>query len=264
MTISTLAVDQLADADAVDRAIETLYGTQYLGTGVLHVTSVWRKDPDTHLSIRIGPESPTSDIDQLALQLARARADAIVTTGRILRLEPDLNHSIQGPGRLPQGLADWRTKRMGKHKPAASLVMTSGRDLPLGHPIFKGPGRVLIYTDSKGAWNVESRAADAGVEVVADDSPTPQKAIDVLRAQLGCATISIEAGPTVSRRLYEPPMKVDELLLSVYRGSNLSPKARGLRHIPPRDLERLMTRVSGPFVDADQEPHWEFHRYLKN
>lgn len=263
MTHSPLIPEHLQNADAVDDAVRTLFGAGhdvFLGSGLLHVTSVWRKDPKTHLTLRIGPHAPPSPIDFFLLNLCRARADGIVTTGRILRQEPELSHRLQGPAAA--GLEDWRRKRQQKTTPPVSLVMTSGRDLDFHHPLFEGPGRVLIYTDPQGAWEVESRATDVGAEVVADPAPSPRGAVDVLRRQLGCATISIEAGPSVSRQYYEPPVIVDELVLSIYTADHLAPQARGTRQIPPEDLRRLLRRPTAPYVDP-AEPDWEFHRLLR-
>ena len=264
MSSKSLDLEQIQDADGVDAALRDLYGRNSaevpLGTGVLHVTSVWRKDLDTHLTIRIGPHAPPSPLDFFSLNLTRARADAIVTTGRILRQEPELSHRLQGPAAA--GLEAWRRERLHKTRPPISLVLTSGRGLDFSHPLFQGPGRVLIYTDTEGAWELESRAADVGAEVVADPSPSPRGAVDVLRRQLGCATISIEAGPSVARQYYEPPVQVDELLLSVYTAPDLPPQARGTRQPPAAELERLLQHQAGPYVDA-AEPDWEFHRYLR-
>ena len=261
-TDSELNFHRMATAEDVDQAIQTLYGTSYLGTGILHVTSVWRKDPDTHLTLRIGPYAPPSPVDFFILNLARARADAILTTGKILRQEPELQHRIQGPEQSADALSRWRAERLGKENPPVSLVLTSGRDLDFHHPLFQGPGRVLVYTDGDGAWEIESRAADVGVEVVAAPTPTPRGALELLRAELGCATISVEAGPSVSRSFYEEPVVIDELMLSIFNGDDLPPQARGGRQVPPSELDRIFVAPAPVYRDA-AEPDWEFHRWVR-
>ncbi len=260
-----LDIGTLSTADAVSSAIRRLYGPGFHGTGVVHVTSVWRRDPDTQLVIRIGPDAPACAFDQLVLNWTRARADAIITTGRILRQEPELSHQLQGPGSSAQGLARWRTEVLGKTRPPISLLLTSGRDLDFAHPLFSGPGRVVILTDRRGGWNLESRASDAGVEIVALDNPTPRDAIGLLRLEFGCATISVEAGPSVSRQFYEPPTVIDELLLSVYGGEPLPPAARGQRHVTPKQIEAAFRQPYPAYsvVGDDGRSPWDFYRYVR-
>ena len=260
-----IQIDTLTTADDVKQTIRQIYGNHFLGTGVIHVTSVWRRDASTHLTIRMGPEAPVSSFDQFALSLSRARADAIVTTGRILRQEPQLSHSLQGPGASSEGLARWRAEELGKARPPISLVLTTGRDLDFSHPLFQMPSRTILLTDRKGGWNLESRASDAGVEVIPIDHPTPQDAIGLLRSEFGCATISIEAGPSVARQYYESPVMVDELMLSVYCGEPLKPGARGLRQVTPEQIAALFREPAPPFcvADTDGRPSWEIRRYLR-
>ena len=260
-----LEIGSLSTADSISSAICRLYGSGFHGTGVVHVTSVWRKDPETQLVIRIGPDAPSSGVDQFILNWARARADAIITTGRILRQEPELSHHLQGPGSSAEGLTRWRAEVLGKPRPPISLILTSGRDLDFSHPLFSGPSRIVILTDRRGAWNLESRASDAGVELVALDNPTPRDAIGMLRLEFGCATISVEAGPSVSRQYYEPPAIVDELLLSVYRGEPLPPGARGRRHVTQQQIERTFHEPHPAYsaMGEDGRSPWDFHRYVR-
>ena len=260
-----LDIGTLSTVDLVDSAIRQIYGPIFPATGVLHVTSVWRRDPSTHLTIRIGRDAPRCAVDQFALNWARARADAIITTGRILRQEPELGPHLQGPGLLAQGLALWRSEVLGKSLPPISLILTSGRELDFTHTLFSGAGRYVVLTDRQGAWNLESRASDAGVEVVAMDNPTAHDAIELLRSEFGSATISVEAGPSVSRQYYEPPMVIDELLLSIYRGEPLPPGARGLRQVRPEQIEYSFRQPYPAFsaLGDDGKAPWEFRRYLR-
>ena len=60
--------------------------------GVLHVAAVWETPDGRYRTLRVGEGAIRSASDAVVLSAARARADAIVTTGRILRDEPELMH----------------------------------------------------------------------------------------------------------------------------------------------------------------------------
>jgi len=92
---------ELTDAASVDRAALALFGSP-LDTrpAVSHSTAVWRADEDQPvLSIRINEHSPKSELDFLALHIGRARADAIIITGKILREEPELTYDLRADPR---------------------------------------------------------------------------------------------------------------------------------------------------------------------
>lgn len=256
-------IASLATAEDVDRHARALYGQVPVATGLLHPTAVWRKDPDTYLSLRIGPEAPSSAHDAFVLGLARARADAIITSGRTLRQEGDLTHALDGPGSMGQALAEWREQRLAKPRAPVSLVLTESGDVDLHHPFFDGPGRQMIFTGPAGAWKLESRAADAGVELVTVAEPTPRGAVDLLRAELGAATVSIEAGPSVARSFYEAPLMVDEVLLSVFVGENLATGARGSRQKPPAELDRLFAHHCPLVHSTSSDGPWQHGRWWR-
>ncbi|MEM6794337.1 MAG: hypothetical protein AAF725_10160 [Acidobacteriota bacterium] len=267
------STDLLGGADDVDLWIERIYGASArsarLPGGLLHPTSVWRprRDgqwSDLQLALRIGAETPVSWHDAFALNLCRARADAIVTTGRILRAEKNLRHDLGGPGSMPQALAAWRRERLAKANPPVSLVLTRGGEIDLQHPFFRNAaGRVVVYTSRPGAWRLESRAADAGVEVEAVDEPTPQGAIHFLRAAFGAATMSLEAGPSVARALYRPRLEIDELLLSTFLGDGLPTSVRGGRQLERSAIDRLMKRASEPFLAESKDGSWQLERWVR-
>lgn len=254
----------LAEAADVARYSERQWGDALSGTGVVHATAVWRRDPETHVTLRVGPEAPAARHDTLALGLLRARADAILTTGRILRAEPEATHALPGPGPLRAALAAWRREILGKVRAPVSLVLTSGRDVDFDHPFFRaGVGRKVVFTSRAGAFALESRAIDFGVEVVAVEEPTPRAALEFLRAAFGAATIAVEAGPSVARGLYEQPLVIDEVMLSIFAGPDPPTRARGARQPPPAELRRLFPRRSRPFRVASEDGPWEFVRYSR-
>ncbi len=255
-------IAELDSAAAVAAKAEEIYGAPLTSTGVVHVTSVWRRRT-AYLTLAIGPRTPRSAHDALVLNLTRARADAILTSGRILRREPRLEHRLGGPGRVPEALAAWRREHLGKDSPPVTLVLTSGRRLDFDHPIFSAGTRAVVYTSRAGQWRLESRAADRGVEVVGVDEPSVGGAIDLLRYQFGAATISVEAGPSVSRQLYEPPVTVDELLLSVYDAPQIPAGVRGDPFLDAGELVHVFSRASLPYRVATADGEWSFQRFLR-
>lgn len=255
-------IADLSTADDVQAAVREIYGADLDSTGVVHVTAV-RQRRDVYETLKILPETPKCAHDFFVLNVARARADAIVTTGKILREEPRLEHRLQGPGRVAEALAAWRRDCLGKSRPPVTLVLTSGRDLDLGHPVFKAWTRPVIYTGREGHWRLESRAADHGVEVVGVDEPGVRGAIEFLRYQFGAATISIEAGPSVSCRLYEPPPAVDELLLSVVEVADLPASVRGGKFLTAADVGRVFSRYTVPYRVTTEDGEWRFQRFLR-
>ena len=92
----------LADADAVSAELESIYGVEPKSSGVVHVTAVWQRGDGDLVTLRTAAGAPRVAHDALVLGLARARADAILTTAEVLRCEPGLRHDLSGPGELPQ------------------------------------------------------------------------------------------------------------------------------------------------------------------
>ncbi len=280
---------QQLTADDVDAKLARLYGPGVAeDRGIVHITAVWADptngadstdganstdgadpidgaDPNArYRTIAINDAAPTSDCDFFALQVARARADAIVTTGRNLREEPDLSHAFQGP--MAAALADWR-QRLGKRHPARVLVLTSGRDVPLDHPALCAAGPATIYTaaDAIDSLRAKRRASDAAeLELVGAAEPSIHHAIDYLRTAHGCQTIVIEAGPSTASALYSAdPVQVDELLLSVFHGPALAERARAGAFLSEAALRaRLPHRSPGARVVEHGAP-WCFWRYTR-
>jgi len=258
--------DQIADirtADDVAAKVREIYDAPLKATGVVHVTAVWRRPRGGYLTLAINQDTPESAHDAFVLNLTRARADAIVTTGKNLRAEPELNHDLQGPGDLGQALLHWRRDHLGKPNRPVTLVLTSGRTLDLGHRIFRSWTRPVIYTGREGGWRLESRAADAGVEVVPVAEPSLRAAVDFLRREFGAATVAIEAGPSTSRELYDDPLRVDELLLSVYEAPDLPQTVRGGDFLTAEDLARLFPRFSPPHRVRTGDGEWRFLRFQR-
>lgn len=270
----------LATSDAVSAELVRIYGAEPKSTGVVHVTAVWQQADGGLVTLRTGADAPRIAHDALVLGLARARADAILTTAEVLRREFELRHELPGPGELPRGLAHWR-RALGKASPPLLCVMTRSGDVDLGHPAFRLGGRSVIYAGRPAAWTLESRTADAGVELVASDDPSPQDAVSLLRREFGAATVVVEAGPSVARELYRdaegeaesprvsgwlpgPPARVDELLLTVFHGAELETRFRGPRFLARADVEAALGRpVSTRRMRSVDGGEWELARYVR-
>lgn len=262
-----LQLHRVETADEVDELLERVYGSRLRATGVVHVLAAWQRPDDGRLVVlRSGGEAPRPALDHLALGISRARADALLTTAAVLRAEPDLRHDLPGPGSLPRALAEWRRRRPAAARgdaPPILWVMTRSGRLDLSHPAFVRPGRTVVYTDRDGAWALESQAMDYGVELVVDEEPTPRRAVERLRREFGAATVAVEAGPTVARRLYDPPPEVDELLLTVLHRQELDGSLRGPRFLRRAEVEARLGSPRSSYRLASDGEHWELLRYQR-
>jgi len=253
-------IDRLATAADVVAMAERLYGAPLTpgdGRRVIHPTAVWRRGDGALVTLKINDATPKSAHDFFVLNLCRARADAIVTSGKILREESDLRHDLQGPAK--DALQAWRRDELGKTAPPVSLVLTSGRGLDLRHLLFRGATRPVVYTSHEGA----ERLAGADVEVVAAAAPSLRGALAELEERYGARVISIEAGPSSTAALYEPPPAVDELLLSVYEEREIPERVRGGAVLEPRRLAALFARPRPPYRTPAASGRWSFARYLR-
>jgi len=239
----------------VEARVRALYGCRVEEVAVLHVAALWqRPGGDLHV-LRIGEQSPRSDTDDFTLSLARARADAIVTTGRILRLEPRLTHELLGPTGLQADLREWRAQRLGRSEPARSAVLSSGRELDLDHPLLRAAGRPLILTSPAAVARLSGAARPRGIELLGLEPLDLRASLAALQAR-GARCISIEAGPRSALQLYEAPLAVDELMLSVYEEPDLPPAAQGAPFLAPERIAQLLPHVSAPTRSGG----WRFER----
>ncbi len=249
-------------ADVVS-ATETIYQDPLTSTGILHVTAVWRDGNESLLTLKINQDTPRCEHDTLVLSMTRARADAIVTTGRILRSEPHLRLELLGPARVTAALHAWRREILGKAAPPWGLVLTSGRNLDLGHPLLASWARPVIFTSRDGYQRLHPAAAERGIEVIGVDEPSLRGALAWLRDERGARTISVEAGPTTSSRLYETPAVVDEVLLSVFEAPELCHTVRGQPFLSLAVLRQRFAHRSAGFRVATADGSWLFQRFVR-
>ncbi len=245
----------------VQARLRALYGAVPDDSGVIHVTAVWRAPSGPPRVLRIGPATPRSDTDFLVLNAARARAGAIVTSGRVLREEPGVTHALQGPDAVVRDLERWRRDELGLEAAPLSAVLTSGRELDLDHPLLAS-GRALLFVpeEAVAALRARARARGRAVEVVGHPAPDVRALVAWLREFRDVHTVSIEAGPTTARELYRSPLAVDELLLSVFEGASLPAGVEGPPFLSGAELARLLPRATPPVQVAEPDGPWSFTR----
>lgn len=239
---------------------------------MIHVASAWQAPDDGEwFSLRIGPETPRSPTDAFVLGLARARARAIVTTGRILRDEPGLVHRDDTAEGV--ALAIWRRERLGLDEPPQLVVLSRGSDLDLAHPAFAA-SRAIWVTGHAAAEAATARArlsavgrsdaqADAlGLEVIGRDRPGLLDTIALLHAR-GLAPVLVEAGPNTASVLYEEEGRVDELLLSICHAPSLAKSVRGARQPGADALARAGLVECSRQSRAEPNGRWTFTRHRR-
>ena len=116
---------ELSDASSVDRAARALFGGDFgERPRVSHSFAAWESAEGAPLTtILINEHSPRSELDWLSLHIARARADAIVITGKILRDEPSLSFDLRADARWGDALLSWRKERWGITEPPWLLIL---------------------------------------------------------------------------------------------------------------------------------------------
>jgi len=253
---------ECSSAADVDAVVERLYGPVDLavGEGVLHVTALW--DPPGRdgplVTLRINEHTPRSDHDFSVLNLARARADAIVCSGRMLRMEPRTRYDLQGPGSSPRALGAWRRERAGRREPPLLVVLTSGRGFDPGHVALAGEPRPVVYAPREATGELEAKTQGTRIEVVGAEDPSLRGVVAWLRRTRGARLVSMEAGPTTSARLYEPPVAVDELMLSRYREAELDERVVGPELLSMHELETRVGAGTAPVDVGEPSGRWTF------
>ena len=217
--------------DLCARRIQEIYSSRLLEpAGVLHAMSAWRSPEGRLFILRVGPETPRSATDAFALGLTRARVDAIVTTGQILRDEPALTSDLRDPR-----LVAWRRERLGKARPPLVVVLSRGQGLDRSHPLF-GAAEVCVRS--------------AGL----------RDSLAWLRTERGITSVAVEAGWSTTREVYDPPLAIDELLLSICRSSELAPGIQGGELSSLEVFGRLFGQRSEHDFNEESGP-WSFLRF---
>lgn len=244
----------LVTASDVERAALALFGDPLRDRPALsQVAAVWSPGDGRNRVIEVGPRAPQSATDRFVLELARARADAILTTGANLRAEPRLQFDLTGPG--SPALMRWRVD-VHELGPPIALILTSGRDLDPEHPALKGPARVVLYVPREAVDPIrKSLTSFRWITVHGVDRTDAREAIAWLRAERAARCVSIEAGPRTAMPLLEHD--VDQLLLSRYTGALDDDLIAG-DFLDDTALADRFTRAAATPADADG---WIFERW---
>lgn len=264
MSDTPIDFDAIRHAADVPPAIRMLYGTDLpIDAGIIHPTAVWQASGDRYLTLKLNSETPRSRYDRFVLNLARARADTLLTTGKILREEPQLSTGLLGDGPECDALLAWRRDMLGRHHPPTVLVLTSGQGarVDLDHPAFRGWAAPILFTGHAAAEGLFAEALARSIEVVSHEAPSIHEAVAYLQGELDCRTVSVEAGPSTSLALYRPAVEVDELLLSVYHGAGVPDSVRGPAFLSPADVTAAFGLGSMPYQVDEAGGPWSFHRF---
>jgi hypothetical protein len=260
-------------AQQVDRLLVALQGDSLASfRGVLHLAAVWQP-PATgsaraeRVVMAINDQTPKSDLDFFLLEAGRAWAQAVLTTGKILRHESELSFELHGPA--AGALSAWRTVcGFGEHGEGLEtlptiVVLTRGKGLDLEHrafePCLKGRMRVVLLTGASSRAVLEELVRDrpGRFEVVAVADPGARAAVSWAQAA-GLERIVVEAGPSSAAHLYRSPPLVDRLSLSRYLAASIPASVVG-GSFPGGELEDSFEQV----FDTAGAGDWRFEQWKR-
>lgn len=206
--------------DAVAERLVALLGAEPRGPrGVVHSAYVDARTDALRL-LRIGPFTPRCEADGFLLHAARASADAILTTGRILREEPLLRYDLGAHLGLHEALLAYRVERLDKADPPRLFVLTRG-EIPRDHPALRGYARATLLVGGPRPHDVDA----AGLDLVRLGERTLGT---FLRERVGeHPTLLVEAGVETVVPLYRQGGIVDELVLTCVCAGDVDPAALG-------------------------------------
>lgn len=277
------------DADAIEGRIVTLYGRVdwRRATGPLHVAAI---EAERHHIIALGSAAPRSPTDRFVLGFARARADAILTTGEILRSEPDLVHRYAEDADTEAGFAGWRVRVLGRPSPPVLIVLSGSDRFDPAHPALAAAPGGFVWTSPAGRRRLPERIGALEVRTLPESSG-PGAEDDggrggVLRRALreaALGTVLVEAGPGTAEALYPDPEEapvarrpesgaatvdaapadpaaVVELLLSRFEG-RLADAALGPAFVSPRRLRSRLGPPRSSLCVDEPSGRWRFERF---
>ncbi|MFK7894383.1 MAG: hypothetical protein AB8G23_01030 [Myxococcota bacterium] len=229
--------------------------------GILQVTAIAASDRAT---IALGPAAPLSPMDRFLLGFARARVEALVTTGAILRAEPELRHDYAEEPGQDAAWAAWRSKTLGLEAPPALILLSRSGNFPERHPAIEAASAGLLWTSRETRARLGPKLGALDVVVAEEFGAGVAAAIGYAQERLGLRRISVEAGPSASKSLYEETAgaKLSEVLLSLFSGE-LADEARAATFPAEARLSSLGLRKMSR-VDVEQPSGlWTFERYRR-
>ena len=223
--------DLLVTATDVERAALALFGDPFrVRPAVSHVAAVWSPGDGRNRVMRIDPRAPRSDTDRVVVNLTRARADAIVSTGANLRAEPTMQFDLVGPG--TGALMRWRVD-VHELMPPVALILTRADDFDPEHPALKGPARIVLYVPKDRVDAVRKALKSfRWITVHGAEAPGVLDAVRWLREARDARSVSIEAGPSTANVLHGADV-IDELILSRWTGAEFRVYLSGMEDFPP-------------------------------
>ncbi len=284
LDISQSAGDKPRSEDDLGSILEDVYGRvdwQAAG-GVLQVTAIAADDRAT---IALGPDAPSSVFDRFVLGFARARVDALVTTGSILRAEPELVHRYAEDNAQNSEWQGWRTETLGRTAAPGLILLSRSGDFPSDHPAIEAAESGFVWTSKAGRARMGARVGE--LEVVVEEEVEQKEgekedfnfsiaksagarnglaaALCFARTRRGLERIAIEAGPSATRALYLPDSfparaRVDEVLLSLYRGELLA-SARASEFASEEQLRATGLRRVSICEKQEASGVWAFERH---
>ncbi|HAC79556.1 MAG TPA: hypothetical protein DCG06_04615 [Deltaproteobacteria bacterium] len=222
--------------------------------GLLHVMAVASRINGSLGAMRITPQTPTSGTDQFSLEIARARADIILTSGAILRSEPDLQHGISPPATV------WRQEVLGKTDPPEIIFISRGQAIPFDHPALQQPGATLA-TGSATTPQFMREVHRLGIRHRKLPGDSPKALVDqLLSAKM--RTITLECGPSTAAEFYQDSIRVDELMLSWCHGFELPDSLNAGAVESPAGLRRHFGSPRSEYAADDFGHRWSFSRWV--
>lgn len=252
------------DGHDIDARARALYGrVDWRGAcGLLHVAAI---HGPSHRVLAIGPAAPKSETDRFALGLARARADVLVTTGSILRAEPELVHCYAEAASQDRVFARWRATTLSREASPRLLVLSASGQLPRDHPALRDT-RGWIWTTQRGASQIGRPPSGFEPIVRSQAEASIAHALEFLfrqaLAETATPTVLLEAGPTTTAPLYAPDARppIDELLLSRFEGP-IAIAARGPAFPEARRVERRLGPAASRVGIEEPSGRWTIERH---
>jgi riboflavin biosynthesis pyrimidine reductase len=276
----------VSGSEAIEKRARTLFGEVDWSAagGVIHVVAIAEAP---RVVLAIGAHSPVSATDRFVLGFVRARSDAIVTTGAILRSEPELVHRFSEDPDEEQALADWRLLTLGGSSAPELIVLSRSGELSAAHPAIRFASSGFVWTSERGRARLGARLGALEVVVadqtgVAGSGTNVARALAFARSRSGIETLALEAGPNTAHRLYLRSEEldvegdregsgnskevlgpgVDELILSRF-GGRLDPRAIGPRFIAQEQIDALFSQPLSEVRVEEASGPWRFERYRR-
>jgi len=268
-------------------------------TGLCHTTAVVDASPSHFFTININGHSPRSTTDFNILMASRAASDAIIQSAACIRDEhavrPGGASSLHLQGPHAEELSRWRhASGRPTIENSPCIVMSRGGnippsalchdpDTPLSQAAFT-PWLLVPTAATATADQTMQGARHPAYRVTSLAVPSVLGAASAARA-LGAARVSIEAGPSTTRGLYDGSSytqdmtsvaadsqhctgassghscPVDWLFLSVFTPAaqyNMHPSAVGGCSLAKASLHKLFDRRGKTFSETTQDGQWHF------